>query len=70
MSDHYHYEYAGQRHDHRGDYAPDRHEHPYYELAGVAEEYHRHHDLEQQIASLREEIAALWERVNEMPGSI
>jgi hypothetical protein len=27
MSDHYHYEYAGARHDHRGDYADARHDH-------------------------------------------
>jgi uncharacterized protein YceH (UPF0502 family) len=70
MSDHYHYGYADERHEHFGTYADPRHEHGYYDLAGVAEEHHRHYDLEQQVASLREEIAALWERVNEMPGAI
>ena len=56
MSDHYHYEYAEARHDHRGEYASDRHEHGYHELAGVAEEYHRHYDLERDLASLRRDL--------------
>jgi hypothetical protein len=69
MSDHYHYGYVDTNHYHP-EYSDHRHEHGYHDLAGVAEEHHRHHDLEQQVASLREEITALWERVNEMPGAI
>jgi len=50
MTDHYHYDYADQRHDHRGDYAPERHEHSSYEVAGVAEEHHRHYDTEKLLS--------------------
>ena len=39
-SDHYHYEYATDRHDHRGDYADQRHDHD----RDYAEQHHRHHD--------------------------
>jgi uncharacterized protein YceH (UPF0502 family) len=70
MSNHYHYDYAAQQHDHRGDYADIRHEHSSYEVVGVAEEYHQHHDLESSIADLRSEIADLRERINEMLGAI
>ena len=57
MSDHSHYgEYAEARHDHEGDYAPGRHEHGYYDLSGVAEEHHRHYDLERELATVRRDL--------------
>ena len=39
-----------------GDYAPGRHEHGYYDLSGVAEEHHRHYDLERELASVRRDL--------------
>jgi hypothetical protein len=59
VGDHYHYEYAEARHDHRGEYAGTGHEHGYHELAGVAEEYHRHYDLEREDTAAAPRITAL-----------
>lgn len=66
MSNHYHYEYAEARHDHRGEYADTGHEHGYHELAGVAEEYHRHYDLERQNESLRRELDSAYAAVRDV----
>ncbi len=55
-------------HDHRGDYAPDRHEHGFYDLSGVAEQHHDHHDLENDLRDLREDLARLRSRVAELEG--
>lgn len=46
MSDHYHYLYASDRHDHGNDYA---------------EKHHRHYDLENEITILRGMVAELRE---------
>jgi chromosome segregation ATPase len=59
MSDHYHYEYASDRHDHRGDYADQRHDHD----GDYAELHHRHYDLEREDDSLRQEIRGLREAI-------
>lgn len=82
MSDHYHGEYADQRHDHRGDYAESRHDHD----GEYAEKYHRHYDDESTIRGLREDLGhaenrireleekldgearRLWDRIGNMPG--
>jgi hypothetical protein len=62
MSDHYHYEYAEARHDHRGDYADSRHDHD----PDYAEKHHRHYDLESLIAGLREDLGRAEERIREL----
>lgn len=38
-------------HDHRGEYAPDNHDHYDY-----AEKYHRHYDDERTVEQLRDEL--------------
>ena len=48
MSDHHHYEYASDRHDHRGDYA---------------ELHHRHYDLEREDKTLGKETHELREEI-------
>ena len=48
MPDHYH-----------DDHAPAVHEHGYYELAGVAEEHHRHYDLERRVEDLEQQLVVL-----------
>lgn len=48
MSDHYHYGYADERHDHDGDYA---------------EKHHRHYDDESAVWGLREDLGAAKERI-------
>jgi hypothetical protein len=70
MSDHYHYEYAEARHDHRGDYADARHEHGYYELSGVAEEHHRHYSLEHEIQSVAAVVKTLQSEVADLRGEL
>ncbi len=55
MSDHYHYEYADQRHDHRGEYAADRHDHD----IDYAAKHHRHYDLEREVEELRGQVREL-----------
>ena len=64
MADHYHYEYADERHSHSG-YADERHDHDYY----YAEKYHRHHDLEDLIEGLRADLNAAHERIAELERS-
>ena len=59
MSDHYHYEYASDRHDHRGDYADQRHDHD----GDYAEKHHRHYDDESTVRGLREDLGAAEERI-------
>jgi hypothetical protein len=59
MSDHYHYEYASDRHDHRGQYAEDRHDHD----LDYAEKHHRHYDDESTARGLREDLAAAEDRI-------
>ena len=60
MPDHYHYEYADERHSHSG-YADERHDHYDY-----AEKYHRHYDLEGLIEGLRADLNAAHERIAEL----
>jgi hypothetical protein len=62
VSDHYHYEYASDRHDHRGEYADDRHDH----ALDYAERYHRHYDDESRIAGLREDLGHAYERISQL----
>lgn len=64
MSDHYHYEYAPDRHDHRGQYADDGHDH----YRDYAECNHGHHDLDSLIAGLREDLRHAEERIRELEG--
>ena len=59
MSDHYHYEYASDRHDHRGDYADQRHDHD----GDYAALHHRHYDDESTVRGLREDLGAAGERI-------
>lgn len=61
MNDHYHYDYAEQRHDHR-EYAEQRHDHD----GEFAERYHRHHDDESTIAGLRQDLGAAESRISEL----
>ena len=62
MSDHYHYEYAEARHDHRGEYASDDHDHHY----DYAEKHHRHYDDESTARGLREDLGRAEERIREL----
>jgi hypothetical protein len=62
VSDHYHCEYASERHDHRGQYAEDRHDH----YRDYAEYNHDHGDLESLIAGLREDLRHAEERIREL----
>jgi len=62
VSDHYHYEYAEARHDHRGEYASDDHDH-YYDYA---EKHHRHYDDESTAQGLREDLGRAEERIHEL----
>jgi hypothetical protein len=62
MSDHYHYGYADERHDHHGQYAEDRHDHGY----DYAEKYHRHYDDESTVRGLREDLGRAEERIREL----
>ena len=55
MSDHTHYEYASDRHDHDGDYA---------------EKYHRHYDDESTAKGLREDLSRAEERIGELQDGI
>jgi hypothetical protein len=61
MSDHYHYDYAETRHDHRGEYADDRHDHYDY-----AQKYHGHADLESLVGGLREDLNRAYEDIGEL----
>jgi hypothetical protein len=65
VTDHYHYEYAGERHDHRGDYAEPGHNHEAYEVHGAAtrQDISR---LESFIAGLREDLSAAESRIREL----
>lgn len=62
MSDHYHYEYAEARHDHRGEYASDGHDH----WLDYAEKHHRHCDDESTARGLREDLGQAEERIREL----
>ncbi len=62
MSDHYHYDYAEARHDHRGEYASDDHDHHY----DYAEKHHRHYDDESTARGLREDLGRAEERIREL----
>lgn len=46
-------------HDHRGEYADDRHDHD----LDYAEKYHRHYDDESTARGLREDLAAVEDRI-------
>jgi hypothetical protein len=59
VTDHYHYEYASDRHDHRGDYADERHDHD----NDYAERHHRHYDDESAARGLREDLSAAEGRI-------
>ena len=50
-------------HDHRGDYAYTQHGHGFYDLHDVAEEHHRHYDIESEVAGLREDLGRALERI-------
>jgi hypothetical protein len=62
VSDHYHYEYASERHDHRGDYADQRHDHD----GDYAALHHRHYDDESAVRGLREDLSHAEERIREL----
>jgi hypothetical protein len=62
VSDHYHYEYASDRHDHRGEYAEDRHDHD----PDYAEKGHRHYDDESTARGLREDLSRAEDRIREL----
>ena len=62
MSDHYHYEYAPDRHDHRGQYADDRHDHG----LDYAERHHRHYDDESAVRGLREDLGRAEARIGDL----
>jgi hypothetical protein len=64
VSDHYHYEYAEARHDHRSQYADEGHDH----WRKYAEYSHGHHDLDSLIAGLREDLRHAEERIRELEG--
>ena len=66
MSDHYHREYASDRHDHRGDYADQRHDHD----LDYAEKYHRHHDDESAVRGLREDLGHAEERIRDLENDL
>jgi hypothetical protein len=60
-SDHYHYGYADERHDHGGQYAEDRHDHD----GDYAEKHHRHYDDERETEALRRELRDYRQALNE-----
>ena len=62
MTDHYHYEYASDRHDHRGDYADQRHDHDH----DYAALHHRHYDDESTARGLREDLGATEEYIRKL----
>ena len=62
MSDHYHYDYAPARHDHRGEYAEDSHDHD----NDYAEKHHRHYDAEREADQLRQDLAAAEKWIREL----
>ena len=66
MSDHYHYEYAEARHDHRGEYASADHDHHY----DYAEKHHRHYDDESTARGLREDLGRTEERIRELEDAL
>jgi hypothetical protein len=66
MSDHYHYEYAGEHHDHRGQFADERHDHD----LDYAGKYHRHYDDESTVRGLREDLGAAEERIRELENDL
>lgn len=61
MSDHYDYGYADQHHDHRGQYADDRHDH-----YGYADEHHRHYGPETDDKTAQQAITCLRDEVSEL----
>jgi hypothetical protein len=58
-ADHYHGEYASDRHDHHGDYADQRHDHD----NEYAEKHHRHYDDESTVRGLRQDLGAAEESI-------
>jgi hypothetical protein len=52
-------------HDHRGQYAEDRHTHYDY-----ADEHHRHYDTESEIRGLREDLGRAEERIRELQNQL
>jgi hypothetical protein len=73
VSDHQHYEYASDRHDHRGEYAEARHDHD----GDYAEERHRHYDLENddqaaalEIRGLRDDLLDAERRIGELENDL
>ena len=52
-------------HDHRGEYADDRHDHYDY-----AERHHRHYDDESTVRGLREDLGAVEERIRELENDL
>jgi hypothetical protein len=65
VSDHYHHEYASDRHDHRGEYADERHDHDN-DYAGP---HHRHYDLEKEDGRLRDAIQ-MGDVLNQLRGEL
>jgi hypothetical protein len=65
MADHYHCEYAGEHHDHRGQYAEDSHDH--YDYAG---RHHRHYDDESTVSGLREDLGHAEARIRELKDNL
>lgn len=52
----------GNDHDHRGQYAEDRHDHDY-DYAG---KHHRHHDLAEETGGVREDLGRAEARISEL----
>lgn len=52
--------------DHRGDYADTRHTHSHYDVHDVAEEHHRHYDLENLIEGLRADLNQAFEQIAQL----
>jgi hypothetical protein len=53
-------------HDHRGECARTSHSHSFYDLYDVAEQHHRHYDLENLIERLREDLNRALGRIAEL----
>jgi hypothetical protein len=62
---HTHYEYASDRHDHRGEYADPGHKHEAYDLYGVATQGNVS-ELRALIGGLREDLSRAEERICEL----
>ena len=47
-------------------YGTEDHKHNAYDVYGVADEHHRHHDTESEIRGLREDLGHAEERIREL----